>query len=115
VTKRRPIAVRVAVWEFGADNVRSVVLACERLGADVAATSDPEMVARADLAVLPGVRSARSAMPSRAELPRRAAFPGAMPLPRLIPCLDVAGDRVVKGVGFRSLREVGDLVRGRTC
>jgi imidazole glycerol-phosphate synthase subunit HisH len=54
--------VRVAVCEYGAGNVRSVVLACERLGADVAATSDPEMVARADLAVLPGVGSARSAM-----------------------------------------------------
>jgi imidazole glycerol phosphate synthase glutamine amidotransferase subunit len=54
--------VRVAVCEYGAGNVRSVVLACERLGADVAATSDPEVVARADLAVLPGVGSARSAM-----------------------------------------------------
>lgn len=54
--------MRVAVCEYGAGNVRSVVLACERLGADVSATSDPEMVARADLAVLPGVGSARSAM-----------------------------------------------------
>jgi len=53
--------VRVAVCEYGAGNVRSVVLACERLGADAAATSDPESVARADLAVLPGVGSARSA------------------------------------------------------
>ena len=53
--------MRVAVCEYGAGNVRSVVLACERVGADVAATSDPEMVARADLAVLPGVGSARSA------------------------------------------------------
>jgi cyclase len=33
-----------------------------------------------------------------------------MPLPRLIPCLDVAGGRVVKGVRFRRLREVGDPV-----
>jgi cyclase len=33
-----------------------------------------------------------------------------MPLPRLIPCLDVAGARVVKGVRFRSLRDVGDPV-----
>ena len=31
-----------------------------------------------------------------------------MPLPRLIPCLDVAGGRVVKGVRFRGLRDVGD-------
>ena len=33
-----------------------------------------------------------------------------MPLPRLIPCLDVAGGRVVKGIRFRELREVGDPV-----
>ncbi len=33
-----------------------------------------------------------------------------MPLPRLIPCLDVAGGRVVKGVRFRKLRDVGDPV-----
>jgi imidazole glycerol-phosphate synthase subunit HisF len=33
-----------------------------------------------------------------------------MPLPRLIPCLDVAGGRVVKGVRFRGLQDVGDPV-----
>lgn len=33
-----------------------------------------------------------------------------MPLPRLIPCLDVAGGRVVKGVRFQGLTEVGDPV-----
>jgi imidazole glycerol-phosphate synthase subunit HisF len=33
-----------------------------------------------------------------------------MPLPRLIPCLDVAGGRVVKGVKFQGLRDVGDPV-----
>ena len=33
-----------------------------------------------------------------------------MPLPRLIPCLDVAGGRVVKGVRFQDLRDVGDPV-----
>jgi len=33
-----------------------------------------------------------------------------VPLPRLIPCLDVAGGRVVKGVNFRGLRDVGDPV-----
>jgi imidazole glycerol-phosphate synthase subunit HisF len=33
-----------------------------------------------------------------------------MPLPRLIPCLDVAAGRVVKGVRFQRLREVGDPV-----
>jgi cyclase len=33
-----------------------------------------------------------------------------MPLPRLIPCLDVAHGRVVKGVSFVKLRDVGDPV-----
>ena len=33
-----------------------------------------------------------------------------MPLPRLIPCLDVSGGRVVKGVNFVGLRDVGDPV-----
>jgi cyclase len=33
-----------------------------------------------------------------------------MPLPRLIPCLDVAGGRVVKGVRFQGLRDVGDPI-----
>ncbi len=33
-----------------------------------------------------------------------------MPLPRLIPCLDVACGRVVKGVQFEELRDVGDPV-----
>ena len=33
-----------------------------------------------------------------------------MPLPRLIPCLDIAGPRVVKGVRFERLRDVGDPV-----
>jgi cyclase len=33
-----------------------------------------------------------------------------MPFGRLIPCLDVAGGRVVKGVRFRGLRDVGDAV-----
>ncbi len=34
----------------------------------------------------------------------------AIPLPRLIPCLDVAAGRVVKGVKFQELRDVGDPV-----
>jgi len=31
-----------------------------------------------------------------------------VPLPRLIPCLDVAEGRVVKGVRFQGLRDAGD-------
>lgn len=54
--------MNVAVCEYGAGNVRSVSIALERLGARVRQTGDPEGVLRADLVVLPGVGSARSAM-----------------------------------------------------
>ena len=49
--------MNVAICRYGAGNVRSVELALRRLGADL--TDD---VAGADLAILPGVGSARSAM-----------------------------------------------------
>ena len=34
----------------------------------------------------------------------------AMPAKRIIPCLDVKGGRVVKGVNFKNLRDAGDPV-----
>jgi imidazole glycerol-phosphate synthase subunit HisH len=54
--------VKVAVCSYGAGNVRSVAVAFDRLGATARVTSDPSEVASADLAVLPGVGSAASAM-----------------------------------------------------
>jgi glutamine amidotransferase len=54
--------VKVAVCDYGAGNVRSVLAAFRRLGVDAGATRDPEAVLAADLAVLPGVGSAASAM-----------------------------------------------------
>ena len=54
--------MRVAVCDYGAGNVRSVCVALERLGAAATATADPATVLAADLAVLPGVGSAASAM-----------------------------------------------------
>jgi imidazole glycerol-phosphate synthase subunit HisH len=54
--------VNVAICRYGAGNVRSVELAFRRLGAEAAATDDPATVRAADLAVLPGVGSAASAM-----------------------------------------------------
>ncbi|HUP33522.1 MAG TPA: imidazole glycerol phosphate synthase subunit HisH [Gaiellaceae bacterium] len=48
---------RVAICDYGAGNVRSVEVAFRRLGAEVV-----DDVAAADLAVLPGVGSAASAM-----------------------------------------------------
>lgn len=52
----------VAVSDYGAGNVRSVLGAFRRLGAAASATTDPEAVLAADLAVLPGVGSAGTAM-----------------------------------------------------
>jgi imidazole glycerol phosphate synthase glutamine amidotransferase subunit len=49
--------VNVAICEYGAGNVRSVELALRRLGAELV-----DDVAGANLAVLPGVGSARSAL-----------------------------------------------------
>ena len=54
--------MNVAVCDYGAGNVRSVVAAFRRLGADVSVTSSPADIDAADLAVLPGVGSAASAM-----------------------------------------------------
>jgi imidazole glycerol phosphate synthase glutamine amidotransferase subunit len=54
--------VKVAICAYGAGNVRSVELAFRRAGADAARVETPEEVRDADLAVLPGVGSAGSAM-----------------------------------------------------
>jgi imidazole glycerol-phosphate synthase subunit HisH len=54
--------VKVAICDYGAGNVRSVQVALERLGADATPTDDPAAVREAELAVLPGVGSAASAM-----------------------------------------------------
>jgi imidazole glycerol phosphate synthase glutamine amidotransferase subunit len=52
----------VAVCDYGAGNLRSVIVAFERLGADVRVAQRPEEIEEAALAVLPGVGSAASAM-----------------------------------------------------
>jgi imidazole glycerol phosphate synthase glutamine amidotransferase subunit len=54
--------VKIAVCAYGAGNTRSVELAFARLGADVSVVHDAQAVLDADLAVLPGVGSAGSAM-----------------------------------------------------
>jgi glutamine amidotransferase len=54
--------VKIAVCDYGAGNVRSVLVAFARLGARAAVAATPAAVADADLAVLPGVGSAASAM-----------------------------------------------------
>ena len=54
----------IAVCDYGAGNVRSVINAFRRLGETASVTSDPSLVLSADLVVLPGVGSARTAMSS---------------------------------------------------
>jgi imidazole glycerol phosphate synthase glutamine amidotransferase subunit len=54
--------VRVAICAYGAGNVRSVELAFRRAGAEPVRAETPDAVRDADLAVLPGVGSAGSAM-----------------------------------------------------
>ena len=54
--------MKIAIARYGAGNVRSVELAFRRLGAEAVATDDAAAVRDADLAVLPGVGSAASAM-----------------------------------------------------
>jgi imidazole glycerol-phosphate synthase subunit HisH len=54
--------VTVAVCDYGAGNVRSVLAAFARLGVEAVVVNTPEAVVSADLAVLPGVGSAASAM-----------------------------------------------------
>ena len=52
----------VAVCDYGAGNVRSVLSALRRLRVEAVLTGDPDTVASAETAILPGVGSARSAM-----------------------------------------------------
>ena len=54
--------MKVAVCDYGAGNVSSVLAAFARLGADVCIAETRDAVTKADLAVLPGVGSAASAM-----------------------------------------------------
>lgn len=45
----------IAVVDYGASNMKSVVRACRAAGADLQVTSDPDAVRRAERIVLPGV------------------------------------------------------------
>jgi imidazole glycerol phosphate synthase glutamine amidotransferase subunit len=54
--------VKVAICAYGAGNIRSVELAFRRLGVTTSIAETPAAIHDADLAVLPGVGSAGSAM-----------------------------------------------------
>ena len=57
-----------AVVDYNSGNVRSVMNALSRLGADAVLTADPDQIRRADRVIFPGVGAAASAM---AELEKR--------------------------------------------
>ncbi len=55
-------AMKIAVIDYNAGNIRSVLLALERLGASPVLTADHEVIASADKVIFPGQGEARSAM-----------------------------------------------------
>ncbi|HWQ12658.1 MAG TPA: imidazole glycerol phosphate synthase subunit HisH [Roseiflexaceae bacterium] len=58
----------IAVIDYGAGNLRSVVRALTRVGARLEVTSDPQVVRHAPAVVLPGVGATRDTMDSLAQL-----------------------------------------------
>ncbi len=56
--------MKIAVIDYNAGNVQSVLFALERLGCDAFLTSDPEWIAAADKIIFPGQGEASSAMRS---------------------------------------------------
>lgn len=52
----------IAVIDYGAGNLRSVVRALQHVGANLQVTDDPQVVAAADGVVLPGVGATRDTM-----------------------------------------------------
>jgi imidazole glycerol phosphate synthase glutamine amidotransferase subunit len=94
--------VKVAVCGYGAGNVRSVELAFRRLGARIV-----DDVMGADLAVLPGVGSAREAMKGlRArghDVALRARFDGGAPILGICLGLQLALEETDEDGGVRGL------------
>jgi glutamine amidotransferase len=52
----------ITIVDYNAGNLRSVKRACDAVGIDSTLTRDPELVARADKIIFPGVGAAESAM-----------------------------------------------------
>jgi glutamine amidotransferase len=103
--------VNVAICGYGAGNVRSVEIAFRRLGAQIS-----DDVAAADLAVLPGVGSARAAMDGlRArghDVALRERFAAGRPILGICLGLQLALERTAEDGGVDGLALVpGEAVR----
>lgn len=64
----------IAVIDYGAGNLRSVVRALQRIGASLEVTSNPDVVVAAPAVVLPGVGATRDTMQSLERLELVAAI-----------------------------------------
>ena len=100
--------MKVAICEYGAGNVRSVAIAFERLGAELT-----DRVRDADLAVLPGVGSARAAMAGLQarghDVALRERFAAGRPILGICLGLQLALDETEEDDGVTGL----GLLRGR--
>ena len=101
--------MNVAICEYGAGNVRSVTIALRRLGAELV-----DDVYQADLAVLPGVGSARAAMAGLVErghdVALRARFAAGRPILGICLGLQLALEWTAEDGGVDGL----GLVAGRS-
>lgn len=103
--------MKVAICGYGAGNVRSVEIAFRRLGAELSGD-----VAGADLAVLPGVGSARAAMDGLRErghdVALRARFDAGQPILGICLGLQLALERTDEDGGVDGLALLpGEAVR----
>lgn len=54
--------MKIVIIKYNAGNIRSVLFALERIGADAVVTDEPELILSADKIIFPGVGEASSAM-----------------------------------------------------
>ena len=54
--------MKIVIVKYNAGNIRSVLFALERIGAEACVTDEPELIAAADKVIFPGVGEASSAM-----------------------------------------------------